>query len=236
MNPLIDSTYYVSLKEKYFFNDFSFCDCKHKMLPDTHAIFTHHIKTTVMIFSKNKSFLLVCLIVGASACQQGTEQTSGSSSASTESAPGAGQSAVQDDQSQKNVVQIAIASKDHSTLVTAVKAAELVDALSNAGPFTVFAPTNAAFDKLPAGTVEGLLKPEKKDALTDILQYHVSVGVFKVESFKDGQQIGQVNGGNITLTQKDGQWLVNGKAKVVASVPASNGIVHVIDEVVLPGN
>lgn len=190
-----------------------------------------------MISSKKKSFLLACLILGASACQQGTEQAPGGGSASgTESAPTAGQSAVQDDQSQKNVVQIAIGSKDHSTLVTAVKAAELVDALSNAGPFTVFAPTNAAFDKLPAGTVEGLLKPEKKDALTDILQYHVSVGVFKVEAFKDGQQIGQVNGGNITLSQKDGQWIVNGKAKIIASVPASNGIVHVIDEVVLPGN
>ena len=90
-----------------------------------------------------------------------------------------GQSGVKDDVSQKNVVQIAIGSKDHTTLVAAVKAADLVDVLSNTGPFTVFAPTNAAFDKLPAGTVDGLLKPEKKEALTDILQYHVSVGVFK---------------------------------------------------------
>ena len=78
----------------------------------------------------------------------------------------AGQSGVKDDVSQKNVVQIAIGSKDHTTLVAAVKAADLVDVLSNTGPFTVFAPTNAAFDKLPAGTVDGLLKPEKKEALT----------------------------------------------------------------------
>ena len=86
---------------------------------------------------------------------------------------------VKDDVSNPNIVQVAVQSKDHTTLVAAVKAAGLVDALSNAGPFTVFAPTNAAFDKLPAGTVEGLLKPEKKDALTDILGYHTYVGVLK---------------------------------------------------------
>jgi uncharacterized surface protein with fasciclin (FAS1) repeats len=125
-------------------------------------------------------------------------------------------------------------SKDHTTLVAAVKAGELVDALSNAGPFTVFAPTNAAFDKLPAGTVDGLLKPEQKEALVDILQYHVSVGVFKAESFQEGQSIGQVNGDNITLTKKDGKWLVNGTATIVASIPASNGMIHVIDGVMLP--
>lgn len=145
-----------------------------------------------------------------------------------------GQSGVKDDVSQKNVVGVAVGSKDHSTLVTAVKAADLVDVLSNAGPFTVFAPTNAAFDKLPAGTVDGLLKPEKKEDLTDILQYHVSVGVYKVDALQDGQVIGQVNGGNITITKKDGKIIINGVATIVASVPASNGIVHVIDAVLLP--
>ena len=147
---------------------------------------------------------------------------------------GAGQSGVQDDASQKNIVQVAVGSKDHTTLVTAVKAADLVNALSNAGPFTVFAPTNAAFDKLPAGTVEGLLKPEKKDDLADILQYHVSVGVYNAEQLKDGQSLGQVNGGNITITKKDGKIIVNGTATVIASIPASNGIIHVIDGVLLP--
>jgi len=145
-----------------------------------------------------------------------------------------GQSGVKDDQSQKNVVQVAVGSADHTTLVKAVQAAELVDALSNAGPFTVFAPTNAAFDKLPAGTVEGLLAPEKKEDLADILQYHVSLGVFKAESLTDGQIIGQVNGGNITVTMKDGKVMLNGTATIVASVPASNGLVHVIDGVLLP--
>ena len=136
--------------------------------------------------------------------------------------------------SAKNVVQVAIGSKDHSTLVTAIKAAELADALSNAGPFTIFAPTNAAFDKLPAGTVEGLLKPEKKDDLTDILQYHVSVGVYKTEAMQDGQILGQVNGDNITISKKDGKIFVNGTAEIIASIPASNGIIHVIDGVLLP--
>jgi len=144
------------------------------------------------------------------------------------------QSEVKDDVSAKNVVQVASGSKDHTTLVTAVKAADLVTALSNAGPFTVFAPTNAAFDLLPAGTVDGLLKPEKKDDLVDILQYHVSLGVFKEDSFTDGQIIGQVNGGNITITKKDGKVYVNGTAVIVASIPASNGIIHVIDKVLLP--
>lgn len=145
-----------------------------------------------------------------------------------------GQSGVQDDVSRRNVVQVAIGSKDHTTLVTAVKAAELVDVLSTTGPFTVFAPTNAAFDKLPAGTIDGLLKPEKKDDLIDILQYHVSVGVYKEDMFREGQVIGQVNGGNITITKRDGKIIVNGVANVVAAVPASNGIVYVIDAVLLP--
>lgn len=164
-------------------------------------------------------------------CQNKTEN-SGEATAVAES-DAVGQSGVVDDQSQKNVVQIAVGSKDHSTLVTAVKAAELVDALSNAGPFTVFAPTNAAFDKLPAGTVDNLLKEESKDDLTNILQYHVSLGVFKAESFTDGQIIGQVNGNDVKMTVKDGKVMING-ATIVASVPASNGIVHVIDGVLLP--
>ena len=145
-----------------------------------------------------------------------------------------GQSGVQDDASQKNVVQVAVSSKDHTTLVTAVKAVELVDALSNAGPFTVFAPTNDAFNKLPAGTVDNLLKPASKETLVDILQYHVSVGVYKAEALQDGQTIGQVNGGNIKITKKEGAIYVNGTAKIIASIPAANGVVHVIDGVLLP--
>lgn len=146
---------------------------------------------------------------------------------------GGGQSAVKDDESQKDVVRVAVGSADHTTLVTALKTAEYVDVLSNAGPFTVFAPTNAAFNLLPAGTVEGLLKPESKDALRNILEYHVSVGVYKMEYLKDGQKINQVNLDDVVIGVKDGKYTVNG-ANIVGTVPASNGIVYVIDAVLLP--
>lgn len=183
-------------------------------------------KTLQIIFS-------YALIIGLISCNTRADETTGSDS-SAAAASETGQSAVVDNVSNPNVVQVAAGSKDHSTLVAAVKAAGLVDALSNAGPFTVFAPTNAAFDKLPAGTVKGLLEPEKKDALTDILQYHVYVGVLKAESLTDGQKLGQVNGKSVTVTVKDGKVLLNGKAAIIASIPASNGIIHVIDEVLLP--
>ena len=177
------------------------------------------------------AIICLCIFMG---CNSSTEQ---SQTAGTQTDPvenQAGQSGVQDDMSQRNVVQVAIGSKDHTTLVKAVQAAELVDVLSNAGPFTVFAPTNAAFDKLPADAIESLLTPQKKDDLADILQYHVSLGVYKAESFSDGQIIGQVNGGNITISNKDGKIIVNGTATIIASVPASNGIIHIIDGVLLP--
>ena len=188
-------------------------------------------KTKIKIM--RKIFLatsLICISMLIS-CQNSTKQST-ETEGSTETIA-TGQSGVEDDLSQKNVVQVAIGSKDHSTLVTAIQAAELVDALSNAGPFTVFAPTNEAFNKLPAGTVESLLKPESKDDLANILQYHVSLGVFKAESFTDGQVLGQVNGNDITISVKDGKVMING-AKIIASVPASNGIIHIIDGVLLP--
>jgi len=121
-----------------------------------------------------------------SSCDSGETNAQNSNAATTTAAAkDGGQSTVQDDISEKNVVQIAEGSKDHSTLVKAVVAVELVDALSNAGPFTVFAPTNEAFDKLPAGTLDNLLKPENKADLQSILQYHVSLGVFKTENMQD---------------------------------------------------
>lgn len=144
-----------------------------------------------------------------------------------------GQSGVKDDVSQKNIVGVAAGSPDHTTLVKAVQAAELVDVLSNAGPFTVFAPVNAAFDALPEGMVADLLKPENKEKLQDVLQYHVAVAVYKTENLKDGQVLNMVNGSNATIGVKDGKVTING-ANVIASVPASNGIVHVIDKVITP--
>jgi uncharacterized surface protein with fasciclin (FAS1) repeats len=163
-----------------------------------------------------------------------TETARESAAAETDSAPVAGQSAVADDESQKDIVKVAVGSKDHSTLVTAVKAAELVDVLSNTGPFTVFAPVNAAFDKLPKGTVEDLLKPENKDKLADILQYHVAVAVYKEDMLTDGRVISMANGGNIKISNQNGKITINGTATVAGSVPASNGLVYVIDGVLLP--
>lgn len=156
-------------------------------------------------------------------------------SASTENTNAAGQSAVQDSESAKDVVKVAIGSKDHTTLVAAIKQAELVDALSNAGPFTVFAPTNEAFEKLPKGTVDDLMKPQNKAKLQDILQYHVYVGIIKPEMMQDGQTLNEVNGGNITIQKSaDGKITINNTAHIVATIPASNGIIHVIDGVLLP--
>ena len=163
-----------------------------------------------------------------------TETAGESTAAETDNSPAAGQSAVADDESQKDIVKVAVGSKDHSTLVTAVKAAELVNVLSNAGPFTVFAPVNSAFDKLPKGTVEDLLKPENKDKLADILQYHVAVAVYKEDMLTDGRVINMANGGNIKISNQGGKITINGSATVAGSVPASNGLVYVIDGVLLP--
>ncbi|MGL6267213.1 MAG: fasciclin domain-containing protein [Chitinophagaceae bacterium] len=184
-----------------------------------------------------RSILLpaIMLLWTGISCNNATQESAATEVKPADAAaqPLTGQSGVQDDVSQKDVVKIAVGSPDHTTLVTALKAAEYVDVLSNAGPFTVFAPTNAAFEKLPAGTVEGLLKPEKKNDLRNILEYHVYVGVLKPEFLQDGQSFGQVNGQNIKIGVKDGKITVNG-ANVIASIPATNGIIHVLDGVLLP--
>ena len=184
---------------------------------------------------KNRIILFATALALAifASCNANTEGASKTASANASTEVGAGQSGVKDDVSQQDVVKIAVGSKDHTTLVTAVKAAELVDALSNAGPFTVFAPTNAAFEKLPKGTVEGLLKPDQKAALTTILQYHVYVGAMRKDYFTDGQSLGMVDGGNVTIHINGDKIMVN-DATIIATVPASNGIVHVIDGVLLP--
>lgn len=172
-------------------------------------------------------FLIALLAVG---CGQ---PTTTNESATVAEPLGGGQSTVQDETSEPDVVRIAVGSPDHTTLVAALKSAKYVDALSNAGPFTVFAPTNAAFDKLPAGTVESLLKPENADALKNILEYHVYVGVIKEEYVQDGMKLNQVNLDNVTLNKKDGKITVNG-ANVLGVAKASNGVVYIIDTVLLP--
>lgn len=177
---------------------------------------------------KSSLLILVCWVL----CSCGQPKTK--SDAQPEFAPaGGGQSAVQDDDSQRDVVKIALNSPDHTTLVAALKAAEYVDVLSNAGPFTVFAPTNAAFDKLPAGTVETLTKPENKEKLRTILEYHVYVGGLTESIIQEGMTINMASLDNATLTKKDGKLTING-ANVLGSARGSNGIVYIIDTVLLP--
>jgi len=159
---------------------------------------------------------------------------------SKEEGTGPGISAVEDEQSQPDVLKIAIGSKDHSTLVAAVKAAGLVDSLANQGPFTVFAPTNEAFDKLPSGTVDNLLKSDQKENLKNILEFHVAVGnltsdILKLEYTGKEDELGMANGGHAKISIKNGKLMIN-NATIIASVPASNGIVHVIDTVILPSD
>jgi uncharacterized surface protein with fasciclin (FAS1) repeats len=134
----------------------------------------------------------------------------------------------------KTVVDIAIGSPDHTTLVAAVAAAGLVETLKGAGPFTIFAPTNAAFAALPAGTVEGLLKPEKKEALAGILTYHVVAGNVKAADLKDGQIVKTLQGGDLKVSIKDGKVKINGANVTAADLAGSNGVIHVLDAVLLP--
>jgi uncharacterized surface protein with fasciclin (FAS1) repeats len=173
----------------------------------------------------------ICLFVSLAACQRNAENSS--ETAASDATTMGGQSAVADDVSEKDVVKVAVGSPDHTTLVTAIKAADLVNSLSNAGPFTVFAPTNAAFDKLPKGSVEDLLKPENKSKLETILKHHVMTSALTDDFFQDGQTMGMVDGTNVTFTVKGKDVFVDGN-KILGSVKASNGWVHVIDTVLLP--
>ena len=132
------------------------------------------------------------------------------------------------------IVAVAAANPDFSTLVTAVKAAGLVDTLNSKGPFTVFAPTNEAFAKLPAGTVENLLKPENKEKLTAILTYHVVAGKVTAAQVVKLKSAETVNGKSLTITSgKDGV-MVNDAKVTATDIKASNGVIHVIDTVLIP--
>ena len=146
----------------------------------------------------------------------------------------------------RNIVENAVNSKDHTTLVAAVKAAGLVETLEGPGPFTVFAPTNAAFAKLPAGSVETLVKPENQAALTKILTYHVVAGRLSAQDLMARAKVGggqamlkTAQGENLTVKLKDGAvWLVDAKGGVsrvtISDVNQSNGVIHVVDTVLMP--
>ena len=173
----------------------------------------------------------LCLSLFTACSKDNVEKTKKANT--TENKEKSGQAFIKDDQSVPNVLQIAIGSKDHSTLVASVQAAELENSLVNAGPLMVFAPTNEAFSKLPEGTVENLLKPENKDALANILKYHVTPGNYSKDFLKRFKKLGQANNKYVKVEVVDGEPLIGG-ARILGSVKAGNGIVHVIDKVLLP--
>ena len=174
--------------------------------------------------------LIVIVSFLITACSGGgtTESSSVEAAVSTH-----GQSGVVDKDSDKNILQIAASSPDHTTLAAASTAAEMLDVLANPGPLTVFAPTNAAFDKLPAGTVEDLLKPENKETLARIIMFHAAPGTYKDKGLRDGVQLYMASGHYIDVEVKDDGTYVNG-SKIMATIDASNGVVHVVEDVFLP--
>ncbi|RED44441.1 putative surface protein with fasciclin (FAS1) repeats [Winogradskyella eximia] len=180
-------------------------------------------------------FIVFAIASLFSSCKDASKDASTTSSelkTETQSTERTGQAFIEDDGS-TTVLSIAIGSKDHTTLVAAVQAAQLENALVNAGPLMVFAPTNEAFAALPEGTVENLLKPENKDALANILKYHVTPGNYSKDFLKKFKKLGQANNDYVKVEVVDGEPMIGG-AKILASIKAGNGIVHVIDKVLLP--
>lgn len=147
-----------------------------------------------------------------------------------------GQASVVDNDSDKNILQVAIGSKDHSTLVAAVQAAQIEHVLVNAGPLTVFAPVNSAFDALPEGTVENLLKPENKQQLATILTRHAAPGSYNQESLiknaDRGRKLYMATGDYLDI-KIEGEDIYVGGAKILATVQTSNGVINVVDKVIL---
>ena len=181
-------------------------------------------------------FLVFAVAALFCSCKDENKDTSTSSSevnTEAQSSKEDGQAFITDDESTPTVLSIAIGSKDHTTLVAAVQAADLENVLVNAGPLMVFAPTNEAFAALPEGTVENLLKPENKDALANILKYHVTPGNYSKDFLKKFKKLGQANNQYVKVEVVDGEPMIGG-AKILGSVKAGNGIVHVIDKVLLP--
>ncbi|RSK39276.1 fasciclin domain-containing protein [Mangrovimonas spongiae] len=184
-----------------------------------------------------KQFCLVVIFIGTLfACKNENQQTTTSDNnteVSNKPVEKTGQAFIKDDASKPNCLQIAIASPNHKTLVAAVQAAQVENALVNVGPLTVFAPTDDAFAALPEGTVDNLLKPENKADLANILKYHVTPGNYSKDFLTKFKKLGQANNGYVPVTVENGEPIIGG-AKIIASVPAGNGVVHVIDKVLLP--
>ncbi len=134
----------------------------------------------------------------------------------------------------KDIVDNAVNSSDHTTLVAAVQAAGLAETLKGNGPFTVFAPTNSAFDKLPSGTVDELMMPENKEQLTSVLTYHVVPGNYTSADLEDGMSLTTVQGEELTVSMRNGNWYVNDAMITIPDVISSNGVTYVIDSVIMP--
>jgi len=182
---------------------------------------------------KNQKWIFLVLVCGIGLLFIGCESGStGAAATKTEFAKNHGISDIPDDVSQRNILQVAAASPDHTTLVAAVQAAELQNVLANPGPLTVFAPNNAAFEKLPPGTVEDLLKPENKQTLATIITGHASPGTYAGDLLKDGSTLYMATGHYVDVEVKDDGTYVNG-AKILGTVDAANGVVHVIEEIFL---
>ncbi len=184
----------------------------------------------------NLSLLMAGVIILWS-CGGSPQSEASASSAPTASSHPLGQASVEDDVSDKNILQVAIGSEAHSTLVAAVQAAQIEHVLVNAGPLTVFAPTNDAFAALPEGTVEDLLKPENKQTLATILTRHAAPGSFDVDGLKKEADKGRkiyVATGDYLEVVVNGDEVTVGGAKVIGTVQTSNGIINVVDKVILP--
>jgi uncharacterized surface protein with fasciclin (FAS1) repeats len=181
------------------------------------------------------SLLIATALLFVIACAPASDSTSNTTdTAEAGTAKGLiGQSSVMDDLSAKNILQVAIGSKDHTTLVAGVQATHLENVLVNAGPLTVFAPTNEAFDALPEGTLETLLQEENLPTLARIIKFHAAPGNYPKRLLKDGQRLFMASGHYLEI-KVDGDDYTIGGAKILGSVKASNGIVHVIDQVLLP--
>lgn len=177
-----------------------------------------------------KIMLVVSLIVMAFFACSTSEDTAAAKAESF--AKDHNQAGVMDDVSDPNILQIALGSPDHTTLVAGVVATQLENVLVGAGPLTVFAPTNAAFDKLPEGTLETLLKPENKSKLAAIITSHASPGTYMGEGLKDGMQLYMATGHYVDVKVTEEGTFVNG-SKILGTVDAVNGVVHVIDDVFL---
>lgn len=198
---------------------------------------SEHSNKTNMKHRHYTALIGFCLVLLVGCTKVERSDTSAASTLSNNTPKG--QASVVDEDSDSNILQVAISSADHSTLVAAVQAAEIEHILVNAGPLTVFAPVNSAFEALPDGTVDNLLKPENKAKLASILTLHAAPGSYDkddlIKSAEKGRKLYMATGDYLEVTTDGDDVIVNG-AKVMATIQTSNGIINVVDKVFLPNN